>query len=47
MSVWEEDGEVLVVNSDSLAITSRIKMKKPSGKYNIYNKTHLSLGTSH
>lgn len=47
VSLWDDDGALLVVDSATLAIVKRLPMKKPSGKYNIYNKTHLSEGTSH
>jgi hypothetical protein len=47
LSVWDEDGAIIIYDSNSLKELKRIPMKKPSGKYNIYNKTHLSEGTSH
>ena len=46
-SIWDEDGALIVLDSLTLKEVKRIPMKKPSGKYNIYNKTHLSQGTSH
>ncbi|MBK7842364.1 MAG: hypothetical protein IPJ71_01515 [Bdellovibrionales bacterium] len=36
-----------MLDSKTLKEIKRIPMKKPSGKYNVFNKTHLSLGTSH
>jgi len=47
LSIWDKDGELIVYNADSLKEVKRLKMKKPSGKYNVYNKTHLEEGTSH
>lgn len=47
VSVWDEDGALIVFDAKSLQEKRRIPMSKPSGKYNIYNKTHLSEGTSH
>jgi mono/diheme cytochrome c family protein len=47
LSVWDDDGAIIVYDSKTLREEKRIPMKKPSGKYNIYNKTHLSEGTSH
>ena len=47
LSIWDKDGELIVYNADSLEEVKRLKMKKPSGKYNVYNKTHLEEGTSH
>lgn len=46
-SIWDEDGAIIVFDVKTLKEVKRIAMKKPSGKYNIFNKTHLSLGTSH
>jgi len=47
LSIWEMDGEIIVYNADTLVEVKRIPMKKPSGKYNVYNKITLSEGTSH
>ena len=47
LSIWDEDGAVIVYDANSLREVDRIPMKKPSGKYNVYNKTHYSQGTSH
>ena len=38
--------ELLVVVSHCEEV-KRLPMKKPSGKYNVYNKTHYEAGTSH
>lgn len=41
------DSQWLVYDANSLKEVKRIPMKKPSGKYNIFNKIHRSSGTSH
>lgn len=47
VSVWEDDGEVLVYDATTLEIVKRLPMRKPSGKYNVWNKITFSEGTSH
>jgi hypothetical protein len=47
LSIWDEDGAVIVYNADTLEEVKRLPMSKPSGKYNVYNKTHYDAGTSH
>ena len=47
LSIWEDDGEVIVYDSKTLDIVKRLPMKKPVGKYNVYNKITRSEGTSH
>ncbi len=47
LSIWENDGAVVVYDAQTLEEVTRLPMKKPSGKYNVYNKTHLEEGTSH
>ena len=47
VSVWEDDGEVLVYDAETLEIVKRLPMRKPSGKYNVFNKITFSEGTSH
>lgn len=47
LSIWEMDGEILVYDSKTLAIVKYLPMKKPVGKYNVYNKINRSEGTSH
>jgi len=47
LSIWEMDGAILVYDAETLEEVKRIPMVKPSGKYNVYNKIHLSEGTSH
>ena len=46
-SLWEMDGALIVFDAESLKEIKRIAMKKPSGKYNVYNKITRSEGTSH
>jgi DNA-binding beta-propeller fold protein YncE len=47
LSIWDQDGAVIVYDALTLKEIKRIPMKKPSGKYNVYNKTHYERGTSH
>ncbi len=47
LSIWEDDGEVIVYDSKTLKIVKRLPMRKPVGKYNVYNKVTHSEGTSH
>jgi hypothetical protein len=47
VSVAEMDGALLVYDAQSFDVVKRIPMRKPSGKYNVYNKINLSSGTSH
>ncbi|MDX1488443.1 MAG: cytochrome D1 domain-containing protein, partial [Acidiferrobacterales bacterium] len=47
LSIWDVDGALVVYDADSLAEMKRIPMRKPSGKYNVYNKITRSTGTSH
>ena len=47
VSLWEMDGALIVYDAYSLQEIKRIPMKKPSGKYNVYNKITHSAGTSH
>ncbi|RTR04486.1 nitrite reductase [Halomonas nitroreducens] len=47
LSVWEEEGAVIVYDGDTLEEEQRIPMSKPSGKYNVWNKTRYEEGTSH
>jgi len=47
LSIWDMDGAVIVYDAKTLEEVKRIPMKKPSGKYNVWNKTHYSEGTSH
>ncbi|MCB1483404.1 MAG: c-type cytochrome [Hyphomicrobiaceae bacterium] len=47
VSVWEDQGALIVYDAKTLAEIKRIPMRKPSGKYNVYNKITFSEGTSH
>lgn len=47
LSVWDMDGELIVYDANTLKEIKRLPMKKPSGKYNVYNKINRSAGTSH
>lgn len=47
VSIWDMDGAVIVYDASTLEEIKRIPMKKPSGKYNVYNKITRSAGTSH
>jgi hypothetical protein len=47
VSLWEMDGALVVYDAATLAEVKRIPMRKPSGKYNVYNKITRSAGTSH
>nr|WP_183325189.1 nitrite reductase [Halomonas cerina] len=47
LSLWEDDGAVIVYDAHSLEEEQRIPMSKPSGKYNVWNKTRYEEGTSH
>lgn len=47
LSIWDMDGAVIVYDATTLEEVRRIPMKKPSGKYNVYNKITRSAGTSH
>jgi len=47
LSVWDQDGAVIVYDADTLEEEKRIPMNKPSGKYNVWNKIHYEEGTSH
>jgi DNA-binding beta-propeller fold protein YncE/cytochrome c553 len=47
LSIWDLDGALVVYDAATLEEVKRIPMSKPSGKYNVWNKTRLSDGTSH
>ncbi|HEY9857392.1 MAG TPA: cytochrome D1 domain-containing protein [Stenomitos sp.] len=47
VSIWEQDGALVVYDTATFQEVKRIPMCKPSGKYNVYNKTTRSAGTSH
>jgi len=47
VSIWDQQGAVVVYDAATLEEVKRLPMHKPSGKYNVYNKTRYSAGTSH
>ncbi len=47
LSIWDMDGEVIVYDATTLKEEKRLPMVKPSGKYNVWNKTQYERGTSH
>lgn len=47
LSIWDNDGALIVYDANTLEEVKRLPMKKPSGKYNVHNKTKYSAGTSH
>lgn len=46
-SLWEMDGALIVYDARTLTEVKRIPMKKPVGKYNVWNKITREEGTSH
>ena len=46
-SLWETDGAILVYDAVTLEEATRLEMRMPSGKYDVFNKSTLSAGTSH
>lgn len=47
VSIAEADGALVVFDTATFTEVKRLPMRKPSGKYNVYNKINLSAGTSH
>ena len=47
VSIWEMDGALVIYDAKTLKEVKRLPMKKPVGKYNVYNKITRSAGTSH
>nr|WP_222622509.1 cytochrome D1 domain-containing protein [Ramlibacter albus] len=47
VSLWENDGALIVYDAATLEEVKRIPMSKPVGKYNLGNKLARSEGTSH
>jgi mono/diheme cytochrome c family protein len=47
VSVWENDGALVVYDAATFEEVKRIPMSRPSGKYNVWNKISFSDGTSH
>ena len=46
-SLMEMDGAVIVYDTQTLKEVKRLPMRKPIGKYNVWNKINRSEGTSH
>ncbi|WP_458524346.1 cytochrome D1 domain-containing protein [Pontitalea aquivivens] len=47
VSIWEDDGAVVIYDAKTLTEVKRLPMRKPSGKYNVWNKITFEDGTSH
>lgn len=47
LSIWDNDGALIVYDANTLEEIKRLPMKKPSGKYNVFNKINYEKGTSH
>ncbi|MFO1189530.1 MAG: cytochrome D1 domain-containing protein [Alphaproteobacteria bacterium] len=47
VSIWEDDGALVVYDAATFQEVKRLPMSKPSGKYNVWNKITFSEGTSH
>jgi len=47
VSLMEADGAIVVYDAETLKEVKRLPMDKPIGKYNVFNKTTRSSGTSH
>lgn len=47
LSIWDDDGALIVYDANTLEEIKRLPMKKPSGKYNVFNKINYEKGTSH
>ena len=47
VSIAEQEGALVVIDSQTFAEVKRLPMRKPSGKYNVFNKITRSEGTSH
>ena len=47
VSIAEPDGWLVVMDAATFQEVKRLPMRKPSGKYNVFNKITLSSGTSH
>lgn len=46
-SLWEDEGAVIVYDAQTLQELKRLPMRKPVGKYNVWNKITREEGTSH
>jgi cytochrome c553 len=47
VSIWEDEGALVVYDASTFQEVKRIPMSRPSGKYNVWNKINFSDGTSH
>ncbi|MDG4549931.1 MAG: cytochrome D1 domain-containing protein [Candidatus Contendobacter sp.] len=47
VSIWEDGGALVIYDAETLKEVKRLPMRKPVGKYNVYNKITRSEGTSH
>ncbi len=47
VSIWDDDGALVIYDAETLEEIKRLPMRKPSGKYNVHNKLSRSSGTSH
>jgi hypothetical protein len=47
VSIWENEGALVIYDAAIFAEIKRIPMSRPSGKYNVWNKISFSDGTSH
>ena len=47
LSIWDNDGAIIIYDAKTLEEVKRLPMNKPSGKYNVWNKISYSAGTSH
>ncbi|WP_020593490.1 nitrite reductase [Kiloniella laminariae] len=47
LSIWDDEGAVIVYDAKTLDEVKRLPMSKPVGKYNVYNKITYEEGTSH
>ena len=47
LSIWANEGALIVYDSNTLKEIKRLPMNKPSGKYNVGNKIEFVEGTSH
>ena len=46
-SLWEDEGALIVYDAATFREVKRLPMRKPVGKYNVFNKVTRSEGTSH
>jgi cytochrome c553/DNA-binding beta-propeller fold protein YncE len=46
-SLWEMDGALIIYDAQTFQEVKRLPMRKPVGKYNVWNKITRSEGTSH